>query len=410
MANSERQKNSKSSKDAGPSQKVQIKHIEWRGGRPRFKPGPGLRKKGHQPQDLKHHDGTWYTQGEAVDWSNDFCRDLKNQVAASSAPAPRAIEPPKPKGFYPVCQMFKEWLESPRVTNLAPRTIDDYKQKSRVIETHDPDLWASDVRSLDQPTCYSLYEELWEERGIATARGALVVLGMAIKWAMKRGKARGLAMNPARDLGMKTPDPRARFITPAEFDALIWAAEKKMERVDLADMLYCGVWTGQRQADRLALLKTAFRNGRFVVRQNKTQAIVAPPVAKQYQRRLDAAARRWKAAGKTSDYAHMNESTWEKWNHYTYRQLFRKVRVEAKARVPSCMTIMEKDLRATAVTWLALAGCTIPQICAITGHSLKTATEILKHYLALHPEMATTAISRLVEWHDAGASIEMAVV
>jgi hypothetical protein len=402
-----------SSKSTAPGSQVKIKHVEWRNGRPRFKPGPGLREKGYKPKDLKHPDDRWFTQGEAIDWSNEFSR-LHKEVEAVARMAPKKpviiIEPPKPRGFYPVSKLFEEWLASPRVLSKRTNTIRDYKQKARVIENHDPDLWASDVRSLDQPTCYSLYEELWEERGVSTARGALTVLGMAIKWAMKRGKVRGLTMNPARDLEMQTPDPRARFIKPAEFDVLVWAAENKMQRIDLADMLYCGVWTGQRQSDRLGMLKSAFRNGRFVVRQDKTNAIISPPVSKQYQARLDAADRRRKAAGKTSDYAHLNESTWEQWNGYTYRQLFRKVRVEAAKKMPSCATIMEKDLRATAVTWLALAGCTIPQICAITGHSLKTATEILKHYLALQPEMAATAIGSLVEWYEAGASIEMAAV
>jgi integrase len=40
------------------------------------------------------------------------------------------------------------------------------------------------------------------------------------------------------------------------------------------------------------------------------------------------------------------------------------------------------DLRGTAVTLLAEAGCTTPQIAAITRHSLKTVTKILDKYLA----------------------------
>ena len=40
------------------------------------------------------------------------------------------------------------------------------------------------------------------------------------------------------------------------------------------------------------------------------------------------------------------------------------------------------DLRGTAVTRLALAGCTVPEIAAITGHSLKDVEAILDaHYL-----------------------------
>jgi integrase len=40
------------------------------------------------------------------------------------------------------------------------------------------------------------------------------------------------------------------------------------------------------------------------------------------------------------------------------------------------------DLRGTAVTRLALAGCTVPQIAAITGHSPRDVDKILKaHHL-----------------------------
>lgn len=40
------------------------------------------------------------------------------------------------------------------------------------------------------------------------------------------------------------------------------------------------------------------------------------------------------------------------------------------------------DLRGTAVTLLAAAGVAIPQICAVTGHTLQSATRILEKYMA----------------------------
>jgi hypothetical protein len=46
------------------------------------------------------------------------------------------------------------------------------------------------------------------------------------------------------------------------------------------------------------------------------------------------------------------------------------------------------DLRGTAVTRLALSGCTTPQIAAITGHSPRDVDEILKaHYLGGQSEL-----------------------
>lgn len=393
--------------------KVKIKHVEWRDGRPRFKPGPGLREKGHKPQDLKHPNGRWFTQGEALDWSNEFVRALtaaKAENAPAAFPAVPMMARKKVPAVYPVSKLMDEWLKSPRVLCKAPATIKDYKQKTRVIENHDPDLWAAEVLALDQTICYGLYEDLWTSRGLATARGALVVLGMAIKWGMRSGRLKGLSINPARDLDMQQPDPRARFLTKEEFDCLVATAEgEKFRRIDIADMLFCGVWTSQRQYDRLHLKQSAFRNGRFVLRQNKTSAIVNPPVATPYQARLDAALERRNAKGVISPYAHLNENTWAPWNDYTYRNLFSDIRAEAAKKIPTIKTVMEKDLRATGVTWMALAGNTLPQICAVSGHSLQGAHMILKHYLALHPEMATTAIGNLVTWYEGGGSSDLAI-
>ncbi|MDQ1185970.1 hypothetical protein [Agrobacterium larrymoorei] len=392
---------------------VKIKHIEWRDGRPRFKPGPGLRQKGYKPQDLKHPDGRWFTQGEAVDWSNDLVRRLaavKAENAPVTLPAAPVAARKKVQSVYPVSKLIEDWLKSPRVLCKAPATIKDYKQKSRVIENHDPDLWASEVLALDQTICFGLYEDLWSNRGLATARGTLTILGMAIKWGMRSGRLKGLSINPARDLDMQQPDPRARFLTKEEFDCLVKTAEgPKFKRIDLADMLYCGVWTSQRQFDRLILKQSAFRNGRFVLRQNKTGAIVNPPVARPYKERLDAAAERRKAKGVISPFAHLNENTWEPWNNWTYRNLFGELRQEAAKQMPSLKNVMEKDLRATGITWLALAENTLPQICAVSGHSMQGAHQILKHYLALHPEMATTAIGNLVTWYEGGGNTDLAI-
>ena len=54
------------------------------------------------------------------------------------------------------------------------------------------------------------------------------------------------------------------------------------------------------------------------------------------------------------------------------------------------------DLRGTTVTRLARNGATVPQIVSITGHSLKSAQNILeKHYLGGQSHLAEAAIPLL---------------
>jgi hypothetical protein len=62
------------------------------------------------------------------------------------------------------------------------------------------------------------------------------------------------------------------------------------------------------------------------------------------------------------------------------------------------------DLRGTAVT---LAGCTVPEICAITGHSHEEANRILEeHYLHRDPAIAWNAIRKLEAFSQTGSQTE----
>ena len=62
------------------------------------------------------------------------------------------------------------------------------------------------------------------------------------------------------------------------------------------------------------------------------------------------------------------------------------------------------DLRGTTVTKLALAGCTVPEIASITGHSMMQVKSILeKHYLARDPQLARGAIAKLEAGHRKAA-------
>ncbi|MFN4155071.1 MAG: hypothetical protein ACK4HF_10470 [Paracoccaceae bacterium] len=50
------------------------------------------------------------------------------------------------------------------------------------------------------------------------------------------------------------------------------------------------------------------------------------------------------------------------------------------------------EMRGTAVTMLARAGNSLPLICFVPGHTLQSATRILKKYLARTSAMSKTAI------------------
>ena len=53
------------------------------------------------------------------------------------------------------------------------------------------------------------------------------------------------------------------------------------------------------------------------------------------------------------------------------------------------------DLRGTAITRLANAGATTPEIASISGHSLQSVDNILKHYLVHTDKQASNAIDKI---------------
>lgn len=386
-------------------------HVDWRAGRPRFKPGPQVRALGYEGKDLRHDDGRWFSRGEAVDWSEAFQAELAQKRGQPKKPK-RARQAKK---IYSLGRLLEDW-QNPNLNirfdpaiappaGLAHKTRQDYREKAAVFQDHDPSLWASDVTALTRAICRGLFEDLWRRRGLSMARGMMAVLSAAISWGILRGKVK-LPANPCHKLQMQSPAPRVRFATRAEIVALVAAADAG-GRPEIGDCIYLAVWTGQRQGDRLALTDKGLVGERRVFRQKKTGAIVAIRKAPELEARLAAARARRKVHEIGDAQVILDEKRWTPFTQDHYSRQFAQVRKAALERCPSLETFQERDLRDTAVTWMALAGATVPEICAVTGHTLQSATRILRHYLAAHPEMADAAIGKMISWYDAGGETEI---
>jgi integrase len=80
-----------------------------------------------------------------------------------------------------------------------------------------------------------------------------------------------------------------------------------------------------------------------------------------------------------------------------FRHLFREV--ATSAGLPGDLQF--RDLRRTAAVRLAEAGCSVPEIAAITGHELTRTVQILETYCPRNTAMARNAIARLEEYRAA---------
>jgi len=324
-------------------------HVAWRDGRPRFQPSPSLRQQGYKPYDLRASDGRWFTRGQAVDWSAQFCQRLADEraqartmAAINAAIKPRAKtnQPTahKPVDTYSIEWLFHEWFHSRKFQlgqphALSPNTIADYHNKASVIAKHDPDLFAAPVEALTTPICRGLFEDLWRAQSLATAKSCLLVLSSAITWGIITGKLK-LATNPCYNLRMETPLPRVRFATREEIAALIAAADH-IGRPEIGDMVMLAVWTGQRQADRLNFEDKGLLNGRRIFKQAKTGTIVALRTNPILDARLNAAQHRRRQAGIINPHLILDEKNWQPFSKYHYRKTFAKVRMAAIAGFPA---------------------------------------------------------------------------
>lgn len=164
--------------------------------------------------------------------------------------------------------------------------------------------------------------------------------------------------------------------------------------------LLVALWTGQRQGDVLRLAWSAYVDGidgqkflkfrpRKSVRNNGSRPVyLLIPVGEPLKVALDAAEKT-----KQSPRIMLNEDG-RPWNpqHDGFRSSWRKASIKAGVQGVVAFT----DLRGTAVTRLALSGCSVPQICTFTGHKQAEVNAILEaHYLNRDPQLALDAIRKL---------------
>jgi integrase len=143
------------------------------------------------------------------------------------------------------------------------------------------------------------------------------------------------------------------------------------------------LWTGQRQGDLLRLTWTAFNGTHIRLKQSKTGRGVVIPVGGPLKRLLATTPKRGLAL--------LTDRRGRPWVPRTFKHAFSVAR--AKARITG---LTFNDLRGTAVTRLALAGATEPEIASITGHSMADVRRILDHhYLHRDPQLAENAIRKL---------------
>lgn len=275
-----------------------------------------------------------------------------------------------------ILSLLTAYQQSQDFLGLADRTRADYGRKIRLIEKKFGDF---PLAALDDRRTRGVFME-WRDQLARSSRRqadyAWVVLALVLSWAVNRGL---IAANPCSRGGRLYHGSRADKIwaDADEFDFLARAPS----HLHLPLML--ALWTGQRQGDLLRLPWSSYDGARIRLRQGKTGTRVVIPVGAPLKVALNAAAKRGPLI--------LTNSEGAPWTADGFRSSWRKA-----CRAAGIVGLTFHDLRGTAVTRLALVGCTEAEIATITGHSLRDVAAILDaNYLHRDPALGESAIRKL---------------
>ncbi len=292
----------------------------------------------------------------------------------------------KPDGL--LQSVLNKYLASPIFLGLADKTRRDYSRHIRAIED---DFGDFPIAALSDDQARGEFLEWRDKIGLKNPRQAdyrFSVLARILSWAVDRGVA---PANPCKNPGRLYHSERVDSVWTTQDEAAFY--ERAPKHLHLALML--ALWTGQRQGDLLALKWAGYDGRRIRLRQKKTNRRVVIPVGAPLRRSLDALKSTVSShISNASDLSSSTVLTTQKgkaWTEDGFRTSWSKAC--AKAGVAD---VTFHDLRGTAVTRLALAGCTSPEIATVTGHSLKDVNAILDaHYLSRDSQLAESAIKKL---------------
>lgn len=272
-------------------------------------------------------------------------------------------------------QLIRAFTLSPEFEKRAESTRKEYRRMLTKLEAR---FGTMPIAALDdlrvRQDFMSWRAEVARSSGDREADNRLSVVSAMLSWARDNGRVTANHISGFRRLHKS--DRSEMIWLPEHIEKFMRVAPVEMQRA-----LILALHTGQRQGDLLRLTWTNY-DGAFVsLRQGKTGRRVEIPCTKVLRAMLD---------GLSRDAAVILATK----TGLPWKPRYFKAQWETASNLAGLDNLHFHDLRGTAVTMLAEAGCTAPQIAAITGHSLKTVSSILDRYLARTRTLATEAITR----------------
>jgi integrase len=293
-------------------------------------------------------------------------------VASYNEAAARMVIPPQRV----LLSILQGYQASGEFLSRAERTRSDYIKHIKAIEKEFGDFPLAALTDRRTRGVFMAWRDKLANRSRRQADYTWTVLALILAWALDRGL---VAANPCEKGGRLYRGSRADKIWTADDEARF--LEHAPAHLHLPLLL--ALWTGQRQGDLLRLPWSAYDGTHIRLRQSKTGARVKVLVGAPLKAALDAAPKRSTII--------LTSKSGRPWTSGGFRASWR---IACDAAGITGITF--NDLRGTAVTRLALVGCSEAEIATITGHSLRDVRSILDaNYLHRDPVLGENAIKKL---------------
>ncbi len=274
--------------------------------------------------------------------------------------------------------LISEYEHSDKYKKKAKATRYQYDLLAKQMIAWSKEKGHPPVKQMTTPSVLR-FLSLYDDR--PTLRARMAAFG-SLLWNF--GRRRGAVTdNVWTDLGLEKNDPEVHIWTESEIASVVAKADE-LKRSSIGTAVLLASESGQRQGDVLDMRRGREWDGATLRRvQNKTGAYVTVPATSLLLDRLA-------ELPKENILLVVAETTRQQWKQQAFSKAFREI-----ANASGLPHLEFRSLRATCVCRLASAGCSIPEIASITGHTLVSVHHILKHYWRPDSDQAQHAIAKV---------------
>lgn len=375
---------------------MKIRHLVEKPGRtgPRFfwQPSKALRKAGFKPARLPDERAQAIAKAEALNAEIDRWRMGEGEPGSAHLAA--HVQPGT------MADLIRRYKESRKYQSKAAKTRAGYDWFLKIVEAWAGPDPVSDIDVQDVQELYETYRDKTPVKAVALVRVLRLLLAFAVREKL-------IAQNPASKPDLETSKAFTGRLWPREAVQMFVEAADEMGRPSLGTAILIAWWTGQRQGDVLRLTRAAYRGGVFHVTQSKTGSRVLVPHSPIVQARIEAELKRQADKKVESAFLIVSEETGQPYVEDNFRHVFSKLREKVAAKQAAFETpegpiptteLRFMWLRHTAITELAQAGGTVPQIAAVSGHAIESVETILNRYLVRTKALAEQACEKRLAW------------